>query len=132
MFLRDSAPASPSRSTHPAAAHAWPAHSRDTDAGPAKPSAISVGFVILEQDGIDDGVGALGRLDCCLKTFFAAHVHAVREDDDRLAAGLLLHHFVGCQEDCVIEKRSAAMTAGTASLSRSRGRCFLLLRYWYG
>src|SRR6202158_4330222 len=119
MLFRVPAPAAPA-SSHPAAAHSWSAHSGYTDAAPAEASTISVGLVILEQNGIDDGVGSWRRLDRGFKALLAAHIHSIREHDHCLAPRLLRHHFVRSQEDCVIEQGSCATVPGPTSRAGSR------------
>ena len=54
-------------------------------------ASIAIGFVILEQNGIDHGVGTLRRFDRRFQTFLAADVHSIREDDYRLSTLLLCH-----------------------------------------
>src|SRR5580700_9988116 len=66
----------------------------------------AVFFVVGKQNRIDDRVGALCGGDSLRQSLFAAVIHAVREDNQRLAALLLAHEFVGRQENRVVKQRS--------------------------
>ena len=68
----------------------------------------------LEVDGVDDGVGALGGLDGGGERLLAAAVHAVGEDDDGLASGLLAHQLVAGEEERVVEGGPGAARASGA------------------
>src|SRR5438876_4343726 len=106
MLLREPGPAS-SASTHTRSPHTRSPHARNADAGPAKAPAMPIGLVILEQNGIDHGIGTLSRLDRLIQTFFTACIDAVGEHDQSFAALLLLHQIVRSQIDGIIERRAA-------------------------
>src|SRR5580704_4757386 len=55
----------------------------------------AVSFVVGKQNGIDDRVGALCGGNSLRQSLFATVIHAVRKDNQRLAALLLAHEFVG-------------------------------------
>src|SRR5882757_1795579 len=101
MLLGELAPAA--SATHSTASHARPAHPRDANSGAAKTFAVAVSVVILEQDGVDDGVGTLRGFDCLLQTFLATCVDAIGEHDHSFATLLLLHEFVRSQVNGVIQ-----------------------------
>src|SRR5580692_4268113 len=98
-------PSTAAAAAHPAAA---PTHSKS-------PGAAVVFVFIGKQDGVDDGVGALGGGNGLGHGFLAAVVHTVRKKDQRLAALLLAHQFVRGQENRVIKKRSTAVPATAAA-----------------
>ena len=69
-----------------------PPVSRDMRSRAFLPAALAkdaiVGSAIGKQDGIDQRVGALGGFDGARQADFAAVVHAIRQQDERLSAGL--------------------------------------------
>src|SRR5581483_6411571 len=78
----------------------------------AAEAAARVHVRIGEQHGIHQRVAALRRFDGALQRELAALVNTVGKDDHGLAALLLLHEFVGAEEDGVVEQRAAAAPAG--------------------
>ena len=78
------------------------------DARTTKTAASAVAFLIRKENAVDQGVGALRAFDSLGEGFFTALVNAVGEDDERLAAWLFFHEFVGGEIDGVINKRAAA------------------------
>src|SRR5208283_4261293 len=92
-------------STRPAATA--PAHS--ATAWAAKATTILL-VIVGKQDGVNHRVGALGRFDGALQRLFAASVVSVGKNNERLAALLFFHQFVGGQEDGIV-KQSATSSA---------------------
>ncbi len=92
LGVSPSAPSVPTHTTHSAPSIA------------AKSTSVSVRLLIGEEDGIDERVGALGRLNRGGQGLLAACVHSIREDDERFAALLLRHQFVRRQVDSIIEE----------------------------
>ena len=73
-------------------------------------------LLALGVDGVDGDVGAIRGIDGVVEGVFAAAIHAVREDDDCLAAFLVLHQFVAGQKDCVVELAGIAGTCGALAV----------------
>src|ERR1039457_6147838 len=85
-------------------------------AEPPEPSAV--GVRVLEQHRIDQRVGPFGRLPAFLQRAHAGRIHAVGENHQGLAAGLLLHDLVGCEEHGIV-KGGASSAHASASSSAS-------------
>jgi hypothetical protein len=66
-------------------------------------------MVISKKDGIDHSVGALGGLNRALQGFLTSPVNSVRKNNERFATLLLLHQFVGGQENGIVKQSAAAM-----------------------
>src|SRR5208283_687980 len=66
-------------------------------------SGVVIGLRVGEQDGVHQGVGALGCFNGPGQAHLAALVHAVGEDDQRLAALRLAHDLIGGEKNCVIQ-----------------------------
>jgi len=104
--------ASPPRATHARAADAW-------NTGQAAPTAASSETLVVDAYGIDERVRAQGRGDGHF--FPAADVVAVAQNEEGLAALLVLHDFIrrqvdGIGEDCGVRAAPAGATraAGTS------------------
>src|ERR1035438_100370 len=89
-----------SAAAHAAAATHAAAHSAHVDA--VVP--VSIGFLVGEQDGVNQRVGTLRRLDRSGQRHFASGIHTIGEDDNRFTALLLLHQLVRGKEDGVVER----------------------------
>src|SRR5215469_5527772 len=89
---------------------AWIAAASHTDARAAK-TAATVGSLIGKENAVEESVGALSGFDGFGEGFLAAVIDAVSEDDERLAALLFLHQFVGGEVDGVVEKCTATTVA---------------------
>src|SRR5271157_5263119 len=76
--------------------------------GPAEAAPLLM-MLISKEDGVDHGVGALGRLNGALQGLLATPVNSVREHDDRFAALLLLHQFVGGQVNGIVKQSAASV-----------------------
>ena len=76
-------------------------------------------FLVGEEDAVDEGVGALCGFEGLGERFLAAAVDTIGEDDERFAALLLFHEFVGGEVNGVVEKGAGAMavTVGAAAVS---------------
>src|SRR5690348_6221711 len=71
---------------------------------------LIVELVIGKQDGIHHRVRALCRGDGRLQAQFAALIHAIRQDNQRLAALLLAHQLVRRKKDGIIEQGACCRT----------------------
>jgi hypothetical protein len=80
-------------------------------------------LLALEVDGVDDGVGALGCFECAGEALLAAAVDAIGEDDERLAALLLCHEFVGGEKGGVVEGVAAASSMAATVVTGVVGVC---------
>src|SRR5271165_1707659 len=79
----------------------------------AMPPRITARHVVIrvrigEENCVHERVGALGRLDGTAQANLAALVHAVRQNNECLAALLLAGDFVRGQEDRVVQLGAAA------------------------
>src|SRR5208283_5035172 len=81
----------------------------------AKTGVIAEALFIRIQNGIDNGVGALRGFGGIGQGFLAAVIDAIGKNDQCLAALLLAHEFVGCEEDRVVKVRAAASPPATAA-----------------
>ena len=81
---------------------------------------VAVGIGIGVKDGVHQRVGALGGLDGAVQADFAAGVNSIGQNDERFAAVYLLRHFIGGEEDGVIQigASAAAMPAAAATTAR--------------
>ena len=95
----------PTPTKTPGGPTATPTHSSPAAHAAAPPVTTStpVRFLVSKQDGVDQRVGALGRLDGARQRLFAAHVHAIGKDYERFASRLILHQFVRRQIDGIIK-----------------------------
>src|SRR5271156_3697452 len=104
-------------STAPNAASAQP--TRVPAAVAAVASAVSVSFLISEENRINQRVRALRRLDGVAQSLFAPAIHAVGKHHDCFASLLLFHQIVRRQIHSVIQQRPtsaiAAMRAAPAA-----------------
>src|ERR1035441_9834223 len=94
-----------SAATHAAGATHAAAHSAHVT---AEAASVAIGILVGEQDGVNQRVRALRRLDGSGQRQSASSVHAVGENDERLTALLLLHQFVRGKEDGVVERGASA------------------------
>lgn len=98
------------------AAHA--SHVRSTKAA----ASTAVAFLIRKKNAVDKGVCALCRFDGFSEGFLAAAVDAVGEDDERFAALLLFHQFIGGEVDGVVQKSArTAMAVPAAAVVSAAG-----------
>src|SRR5580698_6407199 len=94
--------------SHAASAHSSAAH---------LPAAVPVSFVVGEEDGINQSIGTFRRFDGVAQSFFAAAIHAVGKNNERLAALLLFHQLIGRQEHGVVQQSTASAVAARAAAS---------------
>ena len=81
---------------------------------------MTVTFIILEQNRVNHRVRALSRFDGFRESFLAAVIYTVRKNDQRLAALLFSHQFVGRQINPIVEEGSrASWVLATASRTRA-------------
>src|ERR1019366_4029788 len=78
--------------------------------------AAAIALFALEIDGIDQGIGPLRRFDGFGKQRSAAVIHAIGEQDERLAALLRAHQFVAGEQDGIVH--GGASAHGRRSISR--------------
>jgi hypothetical protein len=87
-------------------------------AGKAGLAALLLAF---EVDGINGHAGTVGRVHRVVQRLLAAAVHAVGEDNQRLAAILGLHQLIGSEEDRIVKQRAgpaaATLTLRSAAVS---------------
>src|SRR5580704_11071821 len=98
-----------------ATSHAASAHSSAAHVPTAIAAAVSVSFVVGEEDGINQSIGTFRRFDGVAQSFFAAAIHAVGKNNERLAALLLFHQLIRCQEHRVVQQRAASAVAARAA-----------------
>ncbi len=77
-------------------------------------------MLVGKQDGVNHGVGALSRLDGALQGLLAASVVSVGQNNERLAALLLLHQFIRGEEDGVVKQSAGAPCASGAGHYRAK------------
>ena len=87
----------------------------------AVPTAIAAAFLVREENAVNQGIGALSGFDGLVQRFLAATVNTVGEDDERFAAWLFLHEFVGSEIDGVIEECAASVAMGAAPAGPAAG-----------
>src|SRR5579863_7831621 len=85
-----------------------------TAAGKAAPAAL---FFTFEINRKDFHAGPVGRIDGVVQGLFAAAIHAVREDDERLTAVLGRHQFVGREIDGIVKLGATAVAAVMVAVS---------------
>src|SRR5215831_12450282 len=71
-----------------------PSAARISDAGSAESTAVAIGIVALEKDGINDCVCPLGRLNRGVESFFAPSVDSIGKKHKSFATLLFLHEFI--------------------------------------
>src|SRR5690349_14890164 len=72
-------------------------HAATITSAPAKTAAIVFMLIVLEQNRIHNRVGFLRALNGRFQAELAASVHAIRKNDQCLAALLFFHQLVGSQ-----------------------------------
>src|ERR1700733_13707731 len=97
---------------------------------PVVERAVVVILVAAVVDGVDDRLRPLRRFDRAVERLLAAPILSVRQDHNRFPPGLLLHHLIAGEEDCIVEQRARPMApmgpsrvliAGWRGLNRGRG-----------
>ena len=81
---------------------------------------VSVGFRIGVENRIDQGVRALRGFDGAIQRGLAAFVHAIGQQDERLASLLLLHQLIRGKKHRVIQCGTSTFVAAVSSSSSFR------------
>src|SRR5260370_3877942 len=77
-------------------------HVHSAAAHPTDSKSPAVCFRVFEKDGAHQRVGPLCGFHRGEERDFAARIHSVRQQDQRLPSSLLAHEFVGRQEDRIV------------------------------
>src|SRR5271166_5861946 len=77
------------------------------------PGRVVIGLGIGEENGVHQGIGALGRFDGPVQAGFAALVDAVGEDDECFATLQFAHELVRGKKDRVVEQGATAHVRGS-------------------
>src|SRR5271165_1940048 len=77
------------------------------------PCRVVIGLGIGEENGVHQGIGALGRFDGPVQAGFAALVDAVGEDDECFATLQFAHELVRGKKDRVVEQGATAHVRGS-------------------
>ena len=99
-----------------------PSAARISDAGSAESTAVAIGIVALEKDGINDCVCPLGRLNRGVESFFAPSVDSIGKKHKSFATLLFLHEFIRGEIDRVIEGGSPAVVTTMMAAAMSTAR----------